>query len=193
MSLDNKIVLITGGCGQVGFAVTEYLQSRHPTTKIHILDLSSLSALSQTVTYHSGSITDASIISSLFSLIKPEIVFHTAGLIPSIAARLGLNTEKDFLEVNLEGTRIVLEEAKKMGVKAFVYTSSADVVKAHSWQDLKGVDEDMPIPKEFDSAYGKSKVNLPISFCSVLRMNYICEKFLAMLLFLWLHLWSLSH
>ena len=187
MSLDNRIVLITGGCGQVGFAITEYLQSRHPTSKIHILDLSPPSALSQTVTFHTGSITDASTVSSLFSLIKPEIVFHTAGLIPSIAARLGLNTEKDFLEVNLEGTRIVLEEAKKVGVKAFVYTSSADVVKKDSWQDLKGVNEDMPIPEVFDSAYGKSKVKISITLFSFLGMNYICEKSLAMLVFLWLH------
>jgi sterol-4alpha-carboxylate 3-dehydrogenase (decarboxylating) len=52
----------------------------------------------------------------------------------------------------------VLEEAKKAGVKAFVYTSSADVVKGNSWQDLKGVDEEMPIPEVFDSSYGKSKV-----------------------------------
>jgi sterol-4alpha-carboxylate 3-dehydrogenase (decarboxylating) len=132
MSLDNRIVLITGGCGQVGFAITEYLQSHHPTTKIHILDLTPPSTQSQTITYHTGSITDVSTISSIFSLIKPEIVFHTAGLIPSIAARLGLDTEKDLLEVNLEGTRIVLEKAKKMGVKAFAYTSSADVVKGNS-------------------------------------------------------------
>jgi len=65
--------------------------------------------------------------------------------------------------VNLEGTRIVLEEAKRIGVKAFVYTSSADVVKKDSWQDLKGVNEDMPIPEVFDSAYGKSKVKISIT------------------------------
>ncbi len=91
------------------------------------------------------------------------------------------------MEVNLEGTRIVLEEAKRIGVQAFVYTSSADVVKAHSWEDLKGVDEDMPIPEVFDSAYGRSKVKISISLFSFSRMNYICEKFLAVLVFLWLH------
>lgn len=97
--------------------------------------------------------------SSLFTSIKPDIVFHTAGLIPSIAARLGMDTEKDFMHVNLEGTRIVLEEARKAGVKAFVYTSSADVVKGNSWQDLKGVNEETEIPEVFDSAYGRSKVS----------------------------------
>jgi hypothetical protein len=187
MSLDSRIVLITGGCGQVGLAITGYLQSHHPTTKIHILDLTPPSALLQTITYHTGSITNVSTISSLFSLITPEVVFHTAGLIPSIAARLGLNTEKNFMEVNLEGTRIVLEEAKKAGVKAFIHTSSADVVKGNSWQDLKGVDEEMPIPDVFDSAYGRSKVKISISLCLSLDMNYICEKLLAIGGFLWPH------
>jgi sterol-4alpha-carboxylate 3-dehydrogenase (decarboxylating) len=158
MALDNLTVLITGGCGQIGVAITEYLQSHHPSTNIHILDISAPITPLPGVTYHTGSITDASIISSQFSLIKPEVVFHTAGLIPSIAARLGLNTEKDFMNVNLEGTRLVLEEAKKTRVKSFVHTSSADVVKGNSWQDLKGVSEEMPIPEEFDSPYGKSKV-----------------------------------
>jgi sterol-4alpha-carboxylate 3-dehydrogenase (decarboxylating) len=169
MALENTTILITGGCGQVGLAITEYLRARHPTAKIHILDLSPHSALSPTVTYHTGSITDASTVSSLFTLIKPEVVFHTAGLIPSIAARLGLDTEKDFMDVNLEGTRTVLEESKKAGVKAFVYTSSADAVKGNSWQDLKGVNEEMPIPEVFDSAYGKSKVNIFILACCFYR------------------------
>lgn len=164
MSFENKTVLITGGCGQVGLAITQYLQSHHPTAQIHILDLSPPSTPLSTVTYHTGSITDIATISSKFSTTRPEIVFHTAGLIPSIAARLGLNTEKDFMNVNLEGTRTVLEEAKKAGVKAFVYTSSADVVKGNSWQDLKGVDEEMPIPEVFDSSYGKSKVSNLVLF-----------------------------
>jgi sterol-4alpha-carboxylate 3-dehydrogenase (decarboxylating) len=163
MALDNKIVLITGGCGQVGLAITQYLHTHYPTTNIHILDLSPPSIPSLTITYHTGSITDASTISTKFATIRPEIVFHTAGLIPSIAARLGLDTEKDFMNVNLEGTRIVLDEARKAGVKAFVYTSSADVVKGNSWQDLKGVDEEVPIPEVFDSSYGKSKVGTCVS------------------------------
>lgn len=160
MTLEKTTVLITGGCGQVGHAITKYLQSNYPTVKIHVLDLTPPSIPLSAVTYHMGSITDSSIISSKFSLIKPYIVFHTAGLIPSVAARLGLNTEKDFMNANLEGTRIVLEESRKAGVRAFVYTSSADVVKGNSWQDLKGVDEEMPIPEVSDSAYGKSKVGL---------------------------------
>jgi sterol-4alpha-carboxylate 3-dehydrogenase (decarboxylating) len=99
MVLDNRIVLITGGCGQVSLAITQYLQFHYPTANIHILDLSPPSIPSPTVTYHTGSITDVSTISLKFSKTRPEIVFHTAGLIPSIATRLGLNTEKDLLKL----------------------------------------------------------------------------------------------
>jgi sterol-4alpha-carboxylate 3-dehydrogenase (decarboxylating) len=195
MPLEGSTVLITGGCGQVGLAITEYLQSHHPTAKIHILDLSPPSTLSPKVTYHTGSITDASTVSSLFTLIKPEVVFHTAGLIPSIAARLGLDTEKDFNEVNVEGTRIILEEAKRNAVKAFVYTSSADVVKGDSWQNLKGVDEEMPIPEVFDSAYGKSKVNNFILAVYSADQSFTFEKYLLIACSSWLHftLWIEGH
>jgi sterol-4alpha-carboxylate 3-dehydrogenase (decarboxylating) len=55
--------------------------------------------------------------------------------------RLELNREEDFMEVNVEGSRTVLEKAREVGVKAFVYTSSADVVKGSSWQDLVNVNE----------------------------------------------------
>jgi len=158
MAIENLTALITGGSGQIGLAITEYLQSHHPSTKIHILDISTPIKPSPGIIYHIGSIADASAISSQFSLVKPEIVFHTAGLIPSIAARLGMDKEKDFMNINLEGTRIILEEAKEAGVKAFVYTSSADRMKGNSWQDLRGVDEEMPIPEVFDNPYGKSKV-----------------------------------
>jgi nucleoside-diphosphate-sugar epimerase len=176
MALENTTILITGGCGQVGLAITQYLQTHHLTAKLYVLDLSSPAIPSPNVTYHIGSITDASTVSSIFTLIKPQVVFHTAGLIPSIAERLGLNTEKNFREVNVEGTMIVLEKAREVGVKAFVYTSSADVVKGDSWQDLRGVDEEMAVPEKFDSAYGKSKVG----FCAFFSGRVLpSERFIS--------------
>ena len=160
MALDDSTILITGGCGQIGLAITQYLQSHHPSAKIHVLDLSAPKVPISGVTYHTGNVTDATRISSLFAVIEPEVVFHTAGLIPSVAEKLGLNTEQNFTEVNVEGTRNVLDAAKKSKLKAFVFTSSADVVKGDSWQDLRGVNEEMPMPEKFDSVYGKSKVGL---------------------------------
>jgi len=85
------------------------------------------------VKYHAGVITSQPTIHAIFQEVKPQIVFHTAGLIPQIAARLNLDTEKDFTIVNLEGSKIVLEKSKGVGtVQAFVYLSSADVVKGYA-------------------------------------------------------------
>ncbi len=75
----------------------------------------------------------------------------------------------------MEGTRIILEKAREAGVSAFVYTSSADVVKGHSWQDLVNVNEDTPIPEKFDNAYGRSKVG---SCCCFLSIIFCFEHYL---------------
>ncbi len=51
-----------------------------------------------------------------------EIIFHLAALV----TQNNLSAE-DYRKVNVEGTRILLEEAKKAGVKRFVYCSSDSV------------------------------------------------------------------
>lgn len=163
MSLDSSTVLITGGLGQIGTAIIKYLQSKHPAAIIHVLDLELPPADSPqsiaNVLYHSGNVTDETTVHKVLESVKPNVVFHTAGLIPQIALRLGRDNEESYMEVNVEGTRVVLEESQKVGsVKAFVYTSSADVVKGLSWLDLDGVNEETLIPKKFDSPYPKSKV-----------------------------------
>lgn len=163
MSLDGKTILVTGGSGQIGIAILQDLQSHHSTATLHSLDLSIPATTDarhiSAVHYHAGSITDREVVNSLLGDVTPEVVFHTAGLIPQIAARLGKNTLRDYLEVNFEGTKIVLQESKANGVRAFVLTSSADVVKGNSWDDLDGVDESFPVPKTFDGWYAESKVS----------------------------------
>lgn len=39
MALDNARFLITGGCGQIGLAITRYIKTCRPNSEIHILDL----------------------------------------------------------------------------------------------------------------------------------------------------------
>lgn len=162
--LDNIPILVTGGCGQVGIAIIQRLKSQYPTAQLHVLDLSSPAPTSAryipSITYHSGDITEAENIGILLRSVRPVVVFHTAGLIPQIAEILGCNDWKGFERVNVEGTRNILEQCQRAGsVKALVYTSSCDVVKAGSWMDLRGVDEGQPMPARWDSPYAKSKVN----------------------------------
>jgi sterol-4alpha-carboxylate 3-dehydrogenase (decarboxylating) len=163
MALDGASILITGGCGQVGIAIVEHLQEHHPTAIIAILDLAKPgpghARLIDNVAYFTGDITSEAVVKEVLEAVKPLVVFHTAGLIPQIAKRLNMNSEQGYTAVNIHGTRNVLDAAKAVGsVKALVLTSSCDVVKAHSWQDLVNVNESMPVPAEFSDPYAKSKV-----------------------------------
>ncbi|KAK9350025.1 hypothetical protein V1523DRAFT_421076 [Lipomyces doorenjongii] len=162
MALDGTSIIVTGGCGQVGIAVVKHLQDQYPTATIAVLDLEKPIASDgryiEKVTYYAGNITDEAIVKETFKAVKPLVVFHTAGLIPQIAKRLHMDTENDYITVNVQGTRNVLAAATAVGtVKALVFTSSSDVVKGDSWQDLAGVNESMAIPKVFDDPYAKSK------------------------------------
>ena len=83
MSLDGTTILVTGGCGQIGLALTSHLLSKYPTSKIHVFDLSTPSPGSSThdasITYHTGSITSIDTVNAIFELVKPDVVFTQRG------------------------------------------------------------------------------------------------------------------
>ncbi len=163
MALEGVTILITGGGGQVGIAIVEHLQKHHPQAHTVILDLAKpgrgQAQSTGNVTYFAGDITKKDIVEEVLNSVRPLVVFHTAGLIPQVAKRLGRNSEEDYTDVNVQGTKNLIEAAEAVGtVKALVYTSSSDVVKGDSWQDLVNVDEAQPIPVNFDDPYAKSKV-----------------------------------
>jgi len=163
MDLDDASILVTGGCGQVGISIVKHLQEHHPNSKISILDLAKPAPghaqFIDNVTYFTGDITSEARVKEALEAVKPLVVFHTAGLIPQIAKRLNMHSEESYTAVNVQGTRNVLNAAKTVGtVKAFILTSSCDVVKGNSWQDLVNVNESMPIPAKFNDEYAKSKV-----------------------------------
>ncbi|KAK9368239.1 hypothetical protein V1509DRAFT_623461 [Lipomyces kononenkoae] len=162
MVLDGTSIIVTGGCGQIGIAIVKHLREHYPRATIAVLDLEKPMASGlrfiQNVNYYAGNVTDEAIVKEVFEAVKPVIVFHTAGLIPQIAKRLNIHSEKNYVAVNLQGTKNVLDAATAVGsVKALVFTSSADVVKGHSWQDLAGVNESIAIPEVFDNPYANSK------------------------------------
>jgi sterol-4alpha-carboxylate 3-dehydrogenase (decarboxylating) len=57
--------------------------------------------------------------------------------------------------VNVEGTRTVVAAAQSLGIRKFVFTSSAGVV--FNGADIIGVDERLPLPEEPLDAYNESK------------------------------------
>jgi sterol-4alpha-carboxylate 3-dehydrogenase (decarboxylating) len=160
-------VLITGGLGCIGLATTSCFLKRHPEAHVHILDLwipdredSSDKFNPGVRQYHKVDIADSAAVLDLFRSITPQIVIHTAGLLPSAAKKLKVGVE-GLIKVNVDGTKNVLDAAIDVGTEIFVLTSSCDVVRRACSQDLINVaekDDDLDSNIERDDKYSKTKV-----------------------------------
>lgn len=79
-----------------------------------------------------------------------ETVFHVAG-------RVGVwGPRREFFEVNVGGTRNIINACREAGVPRLVYTSSPSVV--YNGGDLAGIDESAPLCLHAPCGYPTSKV-----------------------------------
>lgn len=134
-------VLVVGGCGFLGHNIVSHLLEFNVATHISVLDVRTdrnrLS--SSSVTYYDGDISCKDDVRSVLEQARPQVIIHTASP-PAFAHNMTF-----FMNVNVNGTRNLLECAQGAGsVKAFVYTSSASVIH-DSVSDLVDVDESSPV------------------------------------------------
>jgi len=130
-------ILVTGGTGFTGTALVERLcRDGHSVVALDYkegLACDALRALGAEVVI--GSVTDRSAVER--SMRGAEFVFHLA------AAFRELNVPNSFYdEVNVGGTRVVLDAARQAGVRKFVYCSTCGV---HGNIDHPPAAEDAPI------------------------------------------------
>lgn len=124
-------VLVTGGCGFLGYHLVGHLRSDPECAgPVHVLDLditrnthtSPETSSSSSVTYTKGSLADTSLLSSLLARLQPTVIFHTASPNATYGSRA------DFEDVNIEGTKTLLRLAKESThVRAVVFTSTLDI------------------------------------------------------------------
>ncbi len=115
---DKKLSVLTGATGHVGYALLLELIGSGEKPKILIRkDISIFDGLDCEKVY--GDVTD------LDSLVKAfegaETVYHLAGMI-----EIKTGNEDAVYNVNVNGTKNVVEACKKCGVKKLVYMSSVD-------------------------------------------------------------------
>lgn len=137
-------ILITGGSGFIGSRIAESLQAKGHD--VSVLDLNRPRV--KGVSFTSGSVLE---IDAVDKAVKDcDAVFH-------LAAMMGVwNTEQHpiaTLDVNILGTRNVLESCRKNGVKKILLTSSSEYYGEPVRTPLS--EDDLPRPK---SAYGVTKV-----------------------------------
>jgi nucleoside-diphosphate-sugar epimerase len=152
---NRPVVLVTGGEGFLGRALLRELHKPAPESllqprEIRSFDLSPTNgaAARPGVTRVQGDVRNAGDLRRACAGV--DVVFHLAALIDwneqaSAAVR----------EVNVEGTRNVIDACRSTGVAALVFTSSLDAI--YTGGDMVDVDESTPYPARFPNAYCASK------------------------------------
>lgn len=130
-------VIVTGGCGFVGFHLVEGLLAEDATCEVHVIDLQIERNRAPGVTYHSCDITSSAGVEVVFSKVNPKTVFHVASPDPMF-----LNPSR-FRSVNVDGTHNVLVAAKRTA-HAFVYTSTSSAIHDNV-SELVDADETYPV------------------------------------------------
>ena len=135
-------VLIVGGNGFLGHHIVRKALHEWSCTAVIAIDLRCThNRVSEQVTYHEVDITDLDALTKVLDASKPDLVIHTAS--PAAQSDAPGSHERMYT-VNVGGTTNVVEAARRTGVKAVVFTSSASVV-SDTRSDLINADERWPV------------------------------------------------
>lgn len=138
-------VLVTGGGGFLGSHIAARLYDLGD--QVSILGRRKYSGLREGVESIQADLRD------------PEAVFHACqgkdAVFHAAAKPQIWGSAREFFEINVEGTRNVIEACKKQGVKKLIFTSSPSVVFDNS--DMEYVDESVPYPESYLCEYPRTK------------------------------------
>jgi dihydroflavonol-4-reductase len=137
--------LVTGGTGFVGSHLLEALRDRGLVPRALVRSRARAERLGLTdIDWLLGDLRDPAVLRE--AVRDVDVVFHLAGV---VAAR----TEREYEEVNVEGTRRLLEAAAETGPRFILVSSLAAAGPSGPGQPRRGDEPPLPV-----TAYGRSKL-----------------------------------
>ena len=118
-----KTSLVTGGSGFIGSHLVHQLMARGE--RVRILDVAEPAPSLDGAEYLKGSILDRDTVAR--ALAGVHRVYHLAAN-PNLWSR----RRREFEDVNVRGTEIVLEQAARVNVERIVHCSTESILKSHS-------------------------------------------------------------
>eukprot|EP01100_Stratorugosa_tubuloviscum_P007616 TRINITY_DN314_c0_g4_i1.p1 TRINITY_DN314_c0_g4~~TRINITY_DN314_c0_g4_i1.p1 ORF type:complete len:364 (-),score=166.79 TRINITY_DN314_c0_g4_i1:29-1120(-) len=143
--MEKESVLVVGGCGFLGRYIVEQLLERHPNIHVKVFDLN-LNNFDKRVEFIQGNLCSLEDVTNACKGVHS--VFHTASPVHG-------RGKKVYFEVNVRGTRTLLESCEIVGVKQLIFTSTASVVFDGS--DVRNGDETMNYCKKHLDPYNETK------------------------------------
>jgi len=155
------MVLVTGAAGHIGNVLVRELLRRGAEIRALVLpgeDLSALKGLD--IELFEGNVLEPASIDRAMQ--EVELVFHLAGIIAILPGQ-----DRLMRSVNVQGTKNILEVAKKAGVKRLVYTSSIHALS----RDWKGkIDEHVPFdPHNPAGEYDRTKAEASLAVLEAVK------------------------
>ncbi|MDW8363580.1 MAG: NAD-dependent epimerase/dehydratase family protein [Myxococcales bacterium] len=150
-------VLITGGAGFLGLHLAHHFASRG--VRVALLDIASYATdeYPPGTLFLTGDVRDPAAVRNALSESKPRWVVHGAAALP-------LWKPQDIFSTNVDGTRVVLEEAFAAGVERVAHVSSTAVYGVPHKHPIEETD-----PLVGVGPYGESKI----------EAERVCERFRA--------------
>jgi sterol-4alpha-carboxylate 3-dehydrogenase (decarboxylating) len=159
MNSERVPVLITGGTGFLGSEIVRALvaTSCYDVTAVDINPPSLGTSISDKVRYVRANVLQPEELQKVFYEAKPAVVIHTVGVYHVGDMRYSKKGRETMFEINVTGTRNVIEASKGCGARAFVYTSSTTVLMDEMDAEFRNADETWPTGRA-TTTYGQSKV-----------------------------------